>query len=383
MCTVQKIEQDFATLLREWRCKQRLSQDELATRSALSRSTISRWERGTHQPCLAELGAVLRALGATPEQSALARRSIAAPRMQESATSSPVGGDLLRAMRRRQHRTQDEVARAIGVPRATLARWETSEAWPDASQLHQLCRALQAHPDEVAALTRGRFSPLTSLWQGDEITQRFPDVYAFESHVYAVRIACSPADQVRLRDLHFILRLEGLSHYGAASSVQQAMAYTSHAQFLMDHGRLTEAAHYATLALRLADTHRLRDPALRVPSLLALAERDVYGDGLAFEERRRQTLGDDPRPRFSFGRGIRRLREVAQTEQDPEYATWILAHLARYASGAGRHREAITYADRALSVIPNDGKDRSSDIQARKQLQSRVYSRSGQTQAIL
>ena len=144
-------------------------------RANVHRSTVSRWERGAHEPSRFELDALLAALHASPEEGAEALQAVQAPRAQERRRKetilppfaqdmgSPVGGDLLRAMRRRQGKTQEEVARAIGVQRTTLTRWERSETWPDASQLHALCFALNAHPMETAALTVGRFSPARCL----------------------------------------------------------------------------------------------------------------------------------------------------------------------------------------------------------------------------
>lgn len=67
------------------------------------------------------------------------------------------GGELLRALRLRSGVTQEDAARAVGVTREQLSRWERGERWPDAQKLHALCYALGASLDETLHLTTRNF----------------------------------------------------------------------------------------------------------------------------------------------------------------------------------------------------------------------------------
>jgi transcriptional regulator with XRE-family HTH domain len=107
----------IGVFIRELRRARQISLGRLAERAAVAKSTLSRWEAGVFQPRLPELEAVLAALQASPVQREQAIARVQAPRAVEQlrrdwAQSSellgedpdafPAGGDLLRAMRRRQ-----------------------------------------------------------------------------------------------------------------------------------------------------------------------------------------------------------------------------------------------------------------------------------------
>ena len=131
----------LGAFLRQLRRSRHLSLEALSQQAAIARSTLNRWELGTHLPRLPELEAVLGALGADRQQKARALELVNAPRAlvplrQEHASAAganaflghlPRGGDLLRAMRQRRGRPLFEVARALGVTTSTVSRWERSE----------------------------------------------------------------------------------------------------------------------------------------------------------------------------------------------------------------------------------------------------------------
>ncbi|ALS26952.1 Xre family transcriptional regulator [Paenibacillus sp. 32O-W] len=60
------IELSFAKVLKSVRIKRKMSQEELAFRSDLDRTYISMLERGIHQPTIASLFALSKALNMKP-----------------------------------------------------------------------------------------------------------------------------------------------------------------------------------------------------------------------------------------------------------------------------------------------------------------------------
>jgi transcriptional regulator with XRE-family HTH domain len=76
---------DLGQLLRQLRRKRRLTLEQAAQAAGLSRSAVNRWETGVNQPRLAELNALLEALGASPQQKRAAIAQMDAPRAQAQA----------------------------------------------------------------------------------------------------------------------------------------------------------------------------------------------------------------------------------------------------------------------------------------------------------
>lgn len=66
-------EGDFATLIREGRKRKKWSQEDLEAESGVSRSTVSRWERGvSDRPEMEHVRAVCLALGIDPRRAGVA-----------------------------------------------------------------------------------------------------------------------------------------------------------------------------------------------------------------------------------------------------------------------------------------------------------------------
>ena len=67
-------------------------------------------------------------------------------------------GDMLYGLRKRCGKSQEQIARAAGVSRSLLREWENDGCTPSETQLHTVCYALGAAPDEIVALSTRRFA---------------------------------------------------------------------------------------------------------------------------------------------------------------------------------------------------------------------------------
>lgn len=171
--------------LKQWRLARGLSLRGLALRAGVGKSALSDWEAGKHLPRLPELTAVLDALhvSAGEQRLLLAALKPTLPAESQEIVPVPVWGDLLRAIRVRQGRTQAEVASAVGVTQGRLARWERSEDWPAPERLERLCGVLQAQPEECTALLQGQFR----LWEDlGEVSDAALQVYMTRHRFLAV-----------------------------------------------------------------------------------------------------------------------------------------------------------------------------------------------------
>ncbi|MBB6049932.1 helix-turn-helix domain-containing protein [Armatimonas rosea] len=149
--------------LQQWRLRRGLSLGALSLRCGIHKSTLSRWERGIQSPSMQELSTTLNVLEVTAHEAAVLRRQLDTPRAALYQHEEPPGlrklsgGELLRALRLRSGVTQEDAARAAGVTREMLSRWERGERWPDGQKLHALCYALGASLDETLHLTTRGF----------------------------------------------------------------------------------------------------------------------------------------------------------------------------------------------------------------------------------
>ena len=57
-------------------------------------------------------------------------------------------GDKIRELRRRDGRTQENLAEALGVTSQAVSRWESGRTAPDISQLPVLCNFFEVTADE-------------------------------------------------------------------------------------------------------------------------------------------------------------------------------------------------------------------------------------------
>lgn len=223
--------------------------NRLAMRAQISQSTISRWEAGRFAPSMDELESVLGQLDASDEERSYTLRLINAPRavarlrtLHSSSTSSPpFSGDLLRAMRLRKGWTLEQAAHASGIAVDILSRWEKSERQPSNDQLHALCYALNAHEEEIMALTVGGVhlpSPfIHSSEPPDDLVEM--QVGEFQKQPFEEQNALFDLFSLALES--YVLSLPSRSEFRQAL----AKAHAFRAQGLTHRGRIAEAERYA------------------------------------------------------------------------------------------------------------------------------------------
>lgn len=74
-------------------------------------------------------------------------------------------GALLKTFRHRQHRTQQQLAHAVGVHRRTLVRWEQGDYLPESkTMVLELARHLQLHEQETRQLLEASLTALSPYW---------------------------------------------------------------------------------------------------------------------------------------------------------------------------------------------------------------------------
>src|SRR5215469_9954454 len=74
-------------------------------------------------------------------------------------------GALLKTLRRRQRRTQQQLAAALGVHRSTLFRWERGDYLPESkAQVLELARYLTLDDQETRQLLEASLTALSPYW---------------------------------------------------------------------------------------------------------------------------------------------------------------------------------------------------------------------------
>jgi transcriptional regulator with XRE-family HTH domain len=336
---------DIGQLLRQLRRKRRLTLEQAAQAAGLSRSAVNRWETGVNQPRLAELNALLEALGASPQQRRAAIAQMDAPRAQAQVQAEvthiaeqvgigpkPNGGDLLRALRMRRSLSLEVVAERLGVTVRTLRRWENTEVWPSTEQLHQLCYVLKAQEEEVIALTCGRFALRSSEKRVSlealetelrELLRNFHNISNLAA-IYAL------ADMTYLA---LEARIWPLAARDPAARNLLASFYARHADHLAGMNRFVEAARYVERAFEMLPKRQPSEP-FWLYAGIASARTLVY-------------RGTQPAP----ARGIRQLRYWLPLAQEPAFQAWILADIAKYEALQGEMTQALQLAEQACRVV--------------------------------
>ena len=147
--------------LRELRLARRIGMAEAALRAGLAKGTLSKWESDHALPRGAPLARLLDALEAEPRRRARLLHAADPAHARIELAHTPLGapvdvGTVLRAMRRRRGTTQADLARAVGVTQATVARWESGDIAPTQATLHAAGFALGASAEEAVALACAR-----------------------------------------------------------------------------------------------------------------------------------------------------------------------------------------------------------------------------------
>ncbi len=338
------------TLLWEMRAAAGFSLGELARRAGLSKATLSQWESGKRQPRVAELEATLTALGADAAQRARVFARVDAPRalrpLRQSAAAAsgldapPSAGSLLRALRLRQHITQQEAARRVGANRSSIARWERGDRLPDTAQMQALCYALGAREEELVALTTKRFREgpdpqrAAATWEEAETDLR----------ARLEALSASSADVLSahngVKDLAFLLLQQeawewALRVAAARPLLARAYAYDAHSRSF--EARWDESGALARQALRLAGGgHTSEQQSVALRAVICQAASLAHG-------------GEQQRP--APGHAVRLLRTwLPRCPSLPEYASWMLANMARYTRMSGNVAEALCLSEQACWI---------------------------------
>ena len=247
----------IGTFLRQLRKTRGLTLERAAQTAGIGRVTLNRWETGVNQPRLSELESVLTVLEASANQKRQALSLMESPRARVQVQKEiarigehlgigemPHGGDLLRGMRMRRRLSLDTVAAQMGMTSWTLRRWEKAEVYPSVSQLHTLCYVLEAHEEEIIALTVGRFSqpsPSANL-SLEALRQRFEEVTRD-------RYSLMQARTMELNLMMLEAQAWTLAARSASGRLLLAEIYTEHAHFLSDQERFGEMGQVANRAL--------------------------------------------------------------------------------------------------------------------------------------
>jgi transcriptional regulator with XRE-family HTH domain len=181
------MEQEIGALLKEARKSRRCSLSDLALKSGIHRTTISRWEANVFQPRLPELIAVLNVLEIPPLGQEKFISLVHAPRgvrhlnheafkppgLEDSLL--PSVGDLLKALRCRKKLKLKDAAQSLKVNLSTLSRWERSEMVPSAEDRERLFTLLDAKPEERRVIEARSFHlhiEPRSMMTREEVHQR-------------------------------------------------------------------------------------------------------------------------------------------------------------------------------------------------------------------
>lgn len=300
----------------------------------MHKSALSRWEAGSRQPRVTELEATLSALRVSAAESARAFACIPASRALRHLksrlapmVSSPLTqGDLLRALRLRKGWTQAQAAGQIGVSPQALARWEHSDRLPSSEQLHALCYALEAHEEELIALTTGRFA-----------ASQDQEIRAWEETAEAPLDSLTEAllriESLPLPELSYHLLDQALwrrSLHDAAARQWLMRLRTHHAQFHRLYLRW-ELVRPLLAKAREAVTESEMEPEYRLRQIILAARLAVFG-------------GHRPAPE----RGIRLLRSWVESSRAlPAFHAWILSDIAKYATMLRAFESALSLAEQA------------------------------------
>jgi transcriptional regulator with XRE-family HTH domain len=119
--------------------------------AGVSASTVKRWELGQGLPTWREVELYLDSIGTPPD--CVHRVAEGAKGLRaESAPERPLLR-ILRAKRRRQMLTLEELSASTGLSVATLHRYETGERIPDAATLRQLAQIYGCEASEIDMLS--------------------------------------------------------------------------------------------------------------------------------------------------------------------------------------------------------------------------------------
>jgi transcriptional regulator with XRE-family HTH domain len=364
------LDSEIGCYLQQLRTVRRISTSQLARRAGIGRATLNRWQAGKVRPRLQELEAVLNEMAVSPLErtSALTLLSSSIKHIRKDADTAQIDytnfagpqphcGDLLRALRLRNEKTQAEVAHLMGAAQATVARWERAEAWPERARLSLVAQALHVQDAEFAALTLGPHlagspSPcledLQNQWQ---MCRQGPHTPA--KTAAAELILLKLAAQTWLPACHSSRALKLL-----------ADIYTTYAEHLYFQVRFAECEQMAQRAqeiyFAIGDE---TDPLWPLAVLRGAAALAQKGSRRAIE------------------RAMRQLRDGFPCDSPVGYRAWMLSEMGKMAMLCGQKVNALHLGMDAVSVARGDGD--LSELVWRQEDMARIYIGIGHPQEAL
>lgn len=139
-------------ILRNARKARGLSVAKTSQLAGVSVATVKRWETGQGLPGRTELDAYLASIGAPWDSAFRIALRVAPPTKAEEIEQSSPLLRLIRAARRRNRITLEQVRDATGISLASLHRYETGERVPAPSILRELALACGCAPEDVDLL---------------------------------------------------------------------------------------------------------------------------------------------------------------------------------------------------------------------------------------
>lgn len=339
--------QTLGDLLRALRQKQRLSQEQVAIKAQVTARALRYWEANQQQPRDVELESLLKALKATPQERTQIYAQLSEPRrirlMQsvenmENVSSRLLGplpgiGDLIRALRIRRGWTQEPFARAMGISRATVIRWEATRTLPSEEDIQRLTLLLRAAPEECAALYARRLSPTS--WNTQLTLEECREQAELLAQVRSGENALLP-----LADLYNLaLKRQVRSLLGQSQEAMRLLARIEvhHGWWLFMQGRAAEACAGNWRAL-----HLMRD--VSSPDMFWMGALNILAANAA----------SGPRGPES---GIQLL--APYLHQFPAaFHPYLLCDMALYAGRAQQNEEARHLLERARRTLPEPEKAR-------------------------
>lgn len=333
---------ELAQLIQSVLHEEGLSPERAALRAGIATTTVYRWMQGTHQPRMQELESFLQ-LSRVPLgvlHQALAR--IQAPRAVQFQrklletvrpealpveATMPALGDVLRALRQRQHLTARQVAQMLRTSPSVITRWEQSADVPSPERLQSLLKLLGASERECTLLSQGQVQLIPPLSQQSQSEAEL-------AHSLACLRAQADAEAQFPGDLYYLAfeahlwRL--LPHPAALRLLVQT--WLQHAQYLLWQGRLAEMHVYARRVLEVARPPGVGEEHL-VAALGLAAHFIAHGRG-----------------KGEFTRAAAYLKGHTElVEHYPDGAT-IYRDMGEYFGMAGHYEEGIRLAQHSRAI---------------------------------
>lgn len=167
-------DQKAGSLLAALRKRAGVTQDELAEKLNIGKTTLSYWENGHFPIATDKLPGIATALSLSPQELhklTVTRLPLLKPARLARQKPGKEPGRLLAAFRQRAGLSQDALAQRIAVTKPCICYWETGQVEIDAGTLPRIAAALKMSQEDVDRLTIARLPALDPAW----LAQQEPD----------------------------------------------------------------------------------------------------------------------------------------------------------------------------------------------------------------